>query len=160
METINTTRRTVLRGTALATMLGMTGIVNLLTMSQAHAAWPKNAFDSESMSDVMKALFNEDLTPTESGDITLKAPDIAENGSVVPIGIESSIPGVTRIVVLVEENPSPMVASFNLSEGSKAYVSTRIKMGKTSDVIALVEANGKVYAARKNVKVTIGGCGG
>lgn len=160
METINTTRRTVLKGTALATMLGMTGIVDLLTMKQAHAAWPQNAFDSQSMSDVMKALFNEDLTPTESEEVFLKAPDIAENGSVVPIGVKSSIPGVTRIVVLVEENPSPMTASFNLGEGAKADVSTRIKMGRTSDVIALVEANGKVYAARKNVKVTIGGCGG
>lgn len=160
METINTTRRTVLKGTALASMLGMTGIVNLLTMSQAHAAWPQKAFSSESVSDAMKALFEEDLTPTESADITLKAPDIAENGAVVPISVKSSIPGVTRIVLLVEQNPTPMAASFNLGEGAKADVSTRIKMGKTSDVIALVEANGKVYAARKNVKVTIGGCGG
>jgi sulfur-oxidizing protein SoxY len=160
METINKTRRTVLKGTAFASMLGMSGIVQLLTTSQAHAAWPKNAFETETMSDVMKALFNEDLTPTDSADVTLKAPDIAENGSVVPIGVKSSIPGVTRIVILVEENPSPMTASFILGEGARADVSTRIKMGKTSDVIALVEADGKVYAARKNVKVTIGGCGG
>ncbi len=160
METINKTRRTVLKGSALASALGITGIVNLLTMSQAQAAWPQNAFDSETMSDVMKALFNEDLTPTDSENVTLKAPDIAENGSVVPIGVKSSIPGVTRVVILVEKNPSPMTASFNLGEGARADVSTRIKMGKTSDVIALVEANGKVYAARKNVKVTIGGCGG
>ncbi|MFT5658993.1 MAG: sulfur-oxidizing protein SoxY [Gammaproteobacteria bacterium] len=160
METINTTRRTLLKGTTLATMLGMTGIVQMLTMSQAHASWPKNAFDSKSMSELMEALFDEDLTPEESASVILKAPDIAENGAVVPIGIESSIPGITRIVVLVEENPSPMVASFNLGEGARADISTRIKMGKTSDVIALVEANGKVYAARKNVKVTIGGCGG
>lgn len=160
METINKSRRTILRGTALASMLGMSGIVQLLTMSQAHAAWPKNAFESESMSDVMKALFNEDLTPAESDKITLTAPDIAENGSVVPIGVESSLLGVTRIVILVEKNPSPMTASFDLGEGARADVSTRIKMGTTSDVIALVEANGKVYATRKNVKVTIGGCGG
>jgi sulfur-oxidizing protein SoxY len=160
METINKTRRTVLKGTALASMLGLTGIVELLTMSQAHAAWPQNAFETETMSDVMKALFNEDLTPTDSTDVTLKAPDIAENGSVVPIGVKSSIPGVTRIVILVEKNPSPMTASFIMGEGARADVSTRIKMGKTSDVIALVEADGKVYAARKNVKVTIGGCGG
>jgi sulfur-oxidizing protein SoxY len=160
METINTTRRTLLKGTALASVLGITGIVDLLTISQAHAAWPKTAFKSESMSDVMKELFSEDLTPTESADIILKAPDIAENGAVVPIGVKSSIPGVTRVVILVEQNPSPLTASFNLGKGARADVSTRIKMGKTSDVIALVEANGKVYAARKNVKVTIGGCGG
>ena len=160
METINTTRRTLLKGSALATVLGVSGIVELLTMPQAFASWPENAFDSESMSDVMKALFNEEVTPQESGDVILKAPDIAENGAVVPIGVKSSLPGVSRIVVLVEENPSPMTASFNLGEGAKADVSTRIKMGTTSDVIALVEAGGSVYAARKNVKVTIGGCGG
>lgn len=160
METINTTRRTLLKGTALASVLGITGIVDLLTMSQANAAWSEVAFESGSMGDVMKALFNEDLTPTESADITLKAPDIAENGAVVPIGVKSTMPGVNRIVILVEQNPSPLTATFNLGKGARADVSTRIKMGKTSDVIALVEADGKLYAARKNVKVTIGGCGG
>ena len=160
METINTTRRTLLKGTALATALGITGIAELLTMSNAHASWPKDVFDSESMSDVMKMLFNEEAIPESSADVALKAPDIAENGAVVPIGVKTSLPGVSRIVVLVQENPSPMTASFNLGEGAKADVSTRIKMGKTSDVIALVEADNKIYAARKNVKVTIGGCGG
>jgi sulfur-oxidizing protein SoxY len=90
----------------------------------------------------------------------LKAPDIAENGAVVPISVESSLPNVKRIIILVEENPTPMTAAFNLGEGVKADVSTRIKMGKTSNVVALVESNGNIYAARKNVKVTIGGCGG
>jgi len=160
MQTIDTTRRTLLKGTALAMTLGITGVAQLLTMPSAQAAWPKTAFDSESMGDTMKALFNEEIAPKDSADITLKAPDIAENGAVVPISVKSSMPDVTRIIILVEDNPQPMTASFNLGEGVKADVSTRIKMGKTSNVIALVETKSGVYAARKNVKVTIGGCGG
>ncbi len=160
MDTINKSRRSLLKGSLLATTLGISGIVELLTMGQAHAAWPKAAFDGESMADVMKELFNEESVPNVSDEVHLKAPDIAENGSVVPISVETSIPGVTRIVILVEENPSPMTASFDLSQNAAANVSTRIKMGSTSNVIAMVEAEGKIYAARKNVKVTIGGCGG
>lgn len=160
MDTINKSRRSLLKGSVLATTLGIGGIVELLTMGQAHAAWPKAAFDSESMADVMKELFNEESVPNTSDEVHLKAPDIAENGSVVPISVASSISGVTRIVILVEDNPSPMTASFDLGQGAAANVSTRIKMGTTSNVIALVEADGKIYAARKNVKVTIGGCGG
>jgi len=160
MENINSGRRTVLKGTAIAAMLGVSGIGDLLTMSKAQAAWPKDAFDSETVDDVMKALFKEDVVAEDSAEVTLKAPDIAENGAVVPISVKSKIPGVSQIVILVEKNPSPMTASFQLGEGAKADVSTRIKMGSTSDVITLVEAQGKVYAARKNVKVTIGGCGG
>lgn len=144
----------------MAMALGITGIAQLLTSPQALAAWPKNAFAGESVDDVMAALFDGKVTPVDSGDIILKAPDIAENGAVVPISVESSLPNVSRIIILVEKNPTPMTASFNLGEGVKADVSTRIKMGTTSDVIALVESNGNVYAARKNVKVTIGGCGG
>ena len=160
MESINSGRRTVLKGTAIAAVLGVSGIVDLLIMSKAQAAWPKDAFDSETVEGVMKALFKEDVVAEDSAEVTLKAPDIAENGAVVPISVKSTLPGVSQIAILVEKNPSPMTASFHLGEGAKADVSTRIKMGTTSDVIALVEAQGKVYAARKNVKVTIGGCGG
>ena len=160
MQTTNSTRRIVLKGTAVAAAFGVSGIAQLLTMSNAHAAWPKKAFASESISDVMQALFNEDVKAIDSNKVELSAPDIAENGAVVPIGVSSSLPDIKRIIILVDGNPSPMTAAFNLGPGAIADVSTRIKMGQTSDVIALVESAGKVYAARKNVKVTIGGCGG
>ena len=85
---------------------------------------------------------------------------IAENGAVVPITVTSSIAGVTAVSIIADKNPSPLAASFVLGEGANADVSTRIKMGKTGNVIALVQAGDKVYSAKKEVKVTIGGCGG
>ena len=160
MQKINKERRTLLKGSAMAIALGMTGIAQLLTAPQAFAAWPKDAFAGRSVDEVMAELFDEKVVPVDSGDIFLKAPDIAENGAVVPISVESSLPNIKRIIILVEDNPTPMVASFILGEGTKADVSTRIKMGKTSNVVALIESEGNVYAARKNVKVTTGGCGG
>lgn len=160
MNKVDTTRRSVLKGTALATALGMAGVIELLTLKDAHAAtWPKDAFDAENVDDAMKALFST-TDSADSGDISIKAPDIAENGAVVPIGVKTTISGVTAIAIFVPENPAPMTASFELGESAVANVSTRIKMGKTSDVVALVQAGDKVFAARKNVKVTIGGCGG
>lgn len=160
MKQFDANRRTILKGTAFATALGMAGIIEVLTIKDARAAaWPKAAFDAESLDDTMKALFSG-TEATDSGDIQLKAPDIAENGAVVPIGVKTSIPDVSNITILVAENPAPMTASFELGEGAVGDVSTRIKMGKTSDVIALVQSGDKVFAARKNVKVTIGGCGG
>jgi sulfur-oxidizing protein SoxY len=160
MQKFNNERRTLLKGSAMAMALGITGVAQLLTTPKAFAAWPKDAFAARSMDDVMKALFDGSVTTIDSGDITLTAPDIAENGAVVPISVESSLPNVKRIIILVEDNPTPMTAAFNLGSSSKADVSTRIKMGKTSNVIALVESDGNIYATRKNVKVTIGGCGG
>ncbi|MEN8133059.1 MAG: thiosulfate oxidation carrier protein SoxY, partial [Pseudomonadota bacterium] len=96
----------------------------------------------------------------DSSDITVKAPDIAENGAVVPITVSSTLTGVTSIAILVEKNARPLTASYDLAEGTEAYISNRIKMGKTSDVVAVVKADGKLYQAKKSVKVTIGGCGG
>ena len=160
MQTINKERRTLLKGSAIAMALGITGVAQLLAAPKAFAAWPEKAFAGESMDDAMSALFETKAAPKDSGDVMLKAPDIAENGAVVPISVKTSLPDVTRIIILVEDNPQPMTASFTLGENAKADVSTRIKMGKTSNVIALVESKGNVYAARKNVKVTIGGCGG
>jgi len=97
---------------------------------------------------------------TASGDIKIKAPDIAENGAVVPITVSTNISGVSNIAVFADKNGLPLAASFVLSKSAKGFVSTRIKMRKTMNVIAVVTAGGKRYAARKNVKVTIGGCGG
>lgn len=160
METINTTRRTILKTATLATTLGASGMLNLLTTPAVQAAWPVDAFNSQSVDDVVKTLFDSQVVVEDADNIILKVPDIAENGAVVPVSVKTSLPGVTQIAVLVPDNPLPMTASFKLGQGAKADVSTRIKMGKTSDVIALVEANGKIYSATKNIKVTIGGCGG
>jgi len=107
----------------------------------------------------MKAAFGSSDS-SESSDITLKAPDIAENGAVVPITITTSLDDLESISIISAKNSSPLIASHQLGDGAKGYVSTRIKMGKSSDVIAVVKAGGKLYTSKKEVKVTIGGCGG
>ena len=122
------------------------------------AARPTEAFEKESKDDVLQSMFGK--TATESGDISIKAPDIAENGAVVPITVKFKIPGASAVGIIVENNPSPLAASFELTPDSGGLVSTRVKMGKTSPVHAVIEANGKLYMASKEVKVTIGGCGG
>ena len=97
---------------------------------------------------------------TASGDIKLKAPDIAENGAVVPITVSSSVSNIEAIAIIASANAAPLTSTYMLSSACEPFVSTRIKMGKTADVIAVVKADGKLYSATKEVKVTIGGCGG
>jgi sulfur-oxidizing protein SoxY len=131
----------------------------LLSPRQVLAAWPKGAFEAKSVNDAMKGLYGTDLAPA-SDDIQLDAPDIAENGAVVPIKITATMANVESITIISEKNQTPLIASFNLAATTQGFISTRIKMGQTSNVIAVVKAGGKVYSARKEVKVTIGGCGG
>jgi sulfur-oxidizing protein SoxY len=131
----------------------------LVSPRQVLAAWPKAAFEAKNIEDAMKGVVGSDLS-TPSDAIQLDAPDIAENGAVVPVKVTANMDGVESITILSEQNQTPLVASFNMHKGAQGYISTRIKMGKTSDVIAVVKAGGKVYSTRKNVKVTIGGCGG
>ena len=99
-------------------------------------------------------------TDTTAGDIAIKAPDIAENGAVVPVTVSTGISGVESISIFAEKNANPLTSSYILGSSTEAFVSTRVKMGKTSNVIAVVKAGGKLYSAEKEVKVTIGGCGG
>jgi sulfur-oxidizing protein SoxY len=148
---MNLTRRLILKGAAALTVLA--------AVPRTLLAWPDKAFDAKSTDDVMKALFGG-TGVTDSSEVVLNAPDIAENGRVVPISVSTTLSGVENISVIVEENPSPLVAAFDMGPGSVPDVSTRIKMGKTSNVIAVVKADGKLYSAQKEVKVTIGGCGG
>lgn len=123
------------------------------------AEWPQAAFEAKSVDAAVEALMGgKDLT--DSGEITIKAPDIAENGAVVPVQVDTSLSGIESIALIAEKNPSPLVASFKFGENAVGYVSTRIKMGQTGNVIAVVKAGGKLYQAKKEVKVTIGGCGG
>jgi sulfur-oxidizing protein SoxY len=152
-------RRVFLKGSLAASAMGAAVGAGLLTPQTVLAAWPKEAFAAKKIEDSLSSLMGSDIT-TASTEITIKAPDIAENGAVVPVTVSTSIAGVESIAILAEKNPSPLAASFDLGKGAQGFVSTRIKMGKTGDVIGVVKAGGKLYAARKGVKVTIGGCGG
>ena len=120
-------------------------------------AWNKAAFESMALADALKSIGATSLS--ESRDITITAPDIAENGAVVPVAVTSKIANTQSIAILAEKNPFPLAASFDMSGGSEPYVSVRLKMGQTSNVYAIVKADGKFYSAHKEVKVTIGGCG-
>ena len=122
------------------------------------AQWPKDAFTQKSEADAIKALYGKEAEASDK--VKLDAPEIAENGAVVPISVSSTLPDVTSIAVLVTENPFPLAASYKIPAGTSAMVSNRLKMAKTSKVVALVESNGKIYSATKEVKVTVGGCGG
>ncbi len=152
-------RRIFLKGTMGATALGVAVGAGLLTPKAVLAAWPKAAFEAKQLPDALKALSGTDAT-TESAEIKIKAPDIAENGAVVPITISTTLAGASSIALIASENPVPLVANFELGEGTEGFASTRIKMGKSGDVVAVVNAGGTLYSARKGVKVTIGGCGG
>jgi sulfur-oxidizing protein SoxY len=156
---MNQNRRVLLKGTFAAGATGIAISAGLLTPKAVLAAWPKAAFEAKDPNAALEASLGSSTT-TESADVKLKAPDIAENGAVVPITITSDIANTEAISIVVKENGTPLAATFNLGATTKGIVSTRIKMGKTSDVTAVVKAGGKLYSASKNVKVTIGGCGG
>ena len=156
---MNQNRRVLLKGTFAAGATGIAISAGLLTPKAVLAAWPKAAFEAKDANAAVEAAHGSSTT-TESGDIKLKAPDIAENGAVVPITVTSNIDSTEAISIVVKENGTPLAATFNLADNTKGFVSTRIKMAKTSDVTAIVKAGGKLYSTSKNVKVTIGGCGG
>ncbi|MDH5180466.1 MAG: thiosulfate oxidation carrier protein SoxY [Gammaproteobacteria bacterium] len=151
-------RRSFLKGTLAGGTVAVAMGAGLLSPRQVLAAWPESAFTAKSVNDAMGGLFGTaDNTP--SNKIQIKAPDIAENGAVVPVSVTTSL-AATSIAIVAEKNGQPLAANFELSGSAKGDVATRIKMGKTSDVIAVVKSGGKLFTARKNVKVTIGGCGG
>ena len=149
----------MMKGTVATAALGTAVAAGLITPTRVFAKNISTAFKAKSTNDVMAQLFPVQKVTTNS-QTKIKAPDIAENGAVVPIAVSSSMSGIDSISILVEKNATPLVASFDLPAEAESYVSTRIKMGKTSDVIAVVKAGGKLHSARKSVKVTIGGCGG
>ena len=152
-------RRTFLQGSLAGGAVAVAVGAGLLSPRSVMAAWPEGAFNAKSVQDAMSGLFGS-ADSTATGDIKIKAPDIAENGAVVPVSVETSIANPESISIIAEKNASPMTASFVMGAGAQGYVSTRIKMGKTSSVIAVVKADGKLYSTGKEVKVTIGGCGG
>ena len=156
---IDAKRRILLKGSLAAGTLGIAAGAGLLTPRLVLAAWPEAAFGAKSVDEALHALLGSDGHEA-SERIKIKAPDIAENGAVVPITVESDLEGIQSISILAAGNATPLVASFELAAGALGFVSTRIKMGKTANVIAAVRAGDKVYSAAKEVKVTIGGCGG
>ena len=150
------TRREMLaRSAAVAALLASAGMLP----AHAQAAWNKAAFDAKKIDDVSKALGI--AKPVESSEISFTAPDIAENGAVVPIAASTTLPGVKRIAFLIEKNPTTLAGVFEFSDAVETSVSTRVKMAQTSNVLAVaITGDGKVLFAQKEVKVTLGGCGG
>ncbi|WP_136681029.1 thiosulfate oxidation carrier protein SoxY [Neptunomonas sp. XY-337] len=149
-------RRTVIK--AIATGGALVG-ASVLMPKLAFAAWNKSAFEAKDQTAAMKALLGAE-NAENSSEVTLKAPDIAENGAVVPVTVSSTLADVESMSVFIQDNPSPLAAEFMVPAGTAANVATRVRMGKTSKVTAVVKAGGKLYSASKEVKVTIGGCGG
>jgi sulfur-oxidizing protein SoxY len=149
------TRRDALKtGLAAAGALG----TGTLLSTPAHA-FNKNAFEAKTVQEAVKALGATSFT--ESSGVTLQGPDIAENGAVVPIGAATTLAGIKHLALMVEKNPNTLVAVFNLNDAIEANFSTRAKMGQSSDVYAVAIGNdGKGYYAKKEIKVTLGGCGG
>ena len=141
-----------------ATVAGLLAAAGFLPMP-AQAAWPQAAFEAKTLADAVKALGGG--APVESKDVTITGPDIAENGAVVPVGCATTLPGVKRLLLLVEKNPSVLAAVFDVTDAIEANISTRAKMGQSSNVFAVaMMGDGKVLYAAKEIKVTLGGCGG
>jgi sulfur-oxidizing protein SoxY len=156
----STTRRLILKGAGMVALVGL-GDLPLGAISAAAAAndkWPEEAFKQKSEADAIKALYGKTAEPSDK--VKLDAPEIAENGAVVPVSVATTLDGVTSISFLVADNPSALAASYNILPGTIPTVANRLKMAKTSNVTVLVEAGGKLYSATKEVKVTVGGCGG
>jgi sulfur-oxidizing protein SoxY len=157
---MDTKRRQVLRTGGGVSLLALLAAAGWLKPGSAEAqAWNKAAFDTKTMDETMKALGGG--APAQSKDITFfSTPEIAENGAVVPIGVTSAIPKTDEIAILIEKNPNMLTALFEIPAGTDPSISTRVKMAQTSNVYALVRADGKYYVASKEIKVTLGGCGG
>jgi len=149
-----TRRETLSHSAVVAGLLASTGL-----FPQYAQAFDKAAFDAKTVAEAVKAMGG--AAPVESKDVTITGPDIAENGAVVPLGASTWLPNVKRVLLLVEKNPAPLVAMFNLSPDIEAIFTTRSKMGQSSDVYAVaITTDGKAFYAKKEVKVTLGGCGG
>lgn len=157
---MNRERRSVLKMGGGATLLALVAAAGWLKPGVAQAqAWNKAAFDTKGLGETMKALGGGE--PAQSKEIVFfQTPDIAENGAVVPVGITSNIPKTDSIAILIEKNPNMLAAVFDIPAGTDPTITTRVKMGQSSNIYALVKADGKYYVASKEVKVTLGGCGG
>ena len=155
---MNQNRRGFVSAGGLFALMAAAGLISAEEAFAQQQAWNKNAFEAKTLEETVKALGG--ATAAQSGDISITVPDIAENGAVVPVGVTSKIPNTQNVYILVEKNPNSLAASFGIPAGTEANVATRIKMGQTSNVHAVVKADNKFYVVTKEVKVTLGGCGG
>jgi sulfur-oxidizing protein SoxY len=157
---VSASRRLILKGVGLVALTGL-GILPFGPMPALAAAndkWPEDAFKQKGQAEAIKSLYGKTAEPSDQ--VKLDAPEIAENGAVVPVSVTTTLSDVTSISFLVADNPSALAASYQILPGTLPSVANRLKMAKTSNVTAIVEAGGKLYSATKEVKVTVGGCGG
>ena len=151
---MQTRRKTLQHSATVAALLAATGMFPGMAL-----AFNAKAFEAKNVADALKAIGAG--APQESKDVTITGPDIAENGAVVPLGASTSLAGVKQLLILVEKNPNALAAIFNITDSVEANMTTRAKMGQTSDVYAVaIMGDGKALFAKKEVKVTLGGCGG
>ena len=137
---------------------GLTAGVAVPALAEDAADWPHDAFKQTKIEDAIRALYGKGVEPSDK--ISLDVPEIAENGAVVPVAVSASLPDITSLAILIPENPFTLAASYKIPDGTAPSVACRLKMAKTSKVVAVVESGGKLYSASKEVKVTLGGCGG
>ncbi|TPQ29944.1 thiosulfate oxidation carrier protein SoxY [Bradyrhizobium guangdongense] len=154
------TRRLILQGAVTVALIGLGNLPFGIAPARAAAndKYPEDAFKQKSQADAIKALYGKTAEPSDK--IKLDAPEIAENGAVVPISVTTTLEKVTSISFLVAENPNALAASYRIPDGTIPTIANRLKMAKTTNVLVLVEADGKLFSAAKEVKVTVGGCGG
>ena len=158
-KTVDATRRLILQGAGATVLIGLGNLPFVApALAAANDKYPEDAFKQKSDADVIKSLYGKTAEPSDK--VKMDAPEIAENGAVVPISVSTTLADVTSIAFLVSENPNVLIAKYNIPAGTLPNVANRIKMAKTSNVTVLVEAGGKLYSATKEVKVTVGGCGG
>lgn len=155
---MKTSRRIFLKGTLASSMVAVAAGAGMLAPTRVLAVWSGAAFENRDMNAAIKVLTG--TSKPVVGNVNVKAPDIAENGAVVPITVESNLENIESISIFAAANTFPLAISYDMTDAIPGYVSTRIKMAKTADVVAVIKAGGKVYSARKSVKVTVGGCGG
>jgi sulfur-oxidizing protein SoxY len=153
-------RRLILKGAATVALIGLGNLPfdAMPALAAANDKWPEDAFKQKNAADAIKSLYGK--TAEVSDKVKLDAPEIAENGAVVPISVTTTLDSVTSISFLVSDNPNALAASYQIPPGTLPNVANRLKMAKTSTVTAIVESGGKLYSATKEVKVTVGGCGG
>ena len=154
------TRRLILQGAGSVARVGLGNIPFGLAsaLAAANDKYPEDAFKAKGDADAIKALYGKTAEPSDK--VKLDAPEIAENGAVVPISVSTSLADVTTIAFVVPENPNVLAAYYKIPQGTMPNVANRLKMAKTSNVIVIVESGGKLFSATKEVKVTVGGCGG
>lgn len=158
-EVVDVKRRDALKAGGSFGLLALFGAFGMLKSGFALAAWNKTAFTAKAMDDALTAM-GATNPENNAAFIQLTVPEIAENGAIVPVTVASSLPNVEQISIFVDKNPNVMAANFVFPQGTDGMVTTRVKMGQTANVVALVKADGKFYRTAKEVKVTAGGCGG